>query len=412
MRLKRELPPSGNRLPIRDILSCLGSSAPASQEVLRNSLTLLTGHDNAFLYSTGRAAMTALLTSMSAINTDSSRQFVVIPSYTCYSVPASVLKAGLRVLVCDIDPHTLDYDRTQLESLDWSTVLTIVSSNLYGIPNDLAYLEHLAHSNGAFMIDDAAQCLGATAFGRAVGSFGDAGILSFDKGKVVTSVNGGVIITSSSSLADRLTMEYSSVPSPSRVTLLAEIAKLFVYAIFLNPTLYWIPESLPFLRLGQTIYDDEFPTERYIDRLAAVVVPQLDRLEHLNNDRNSIASRYSFGTSEMGTLRNIGVSESAEPIYLRYPVRITNSRLRLNFLKSYRKLGCRASYPTCIVDIPGIEGKIAVHNDTCQAGRAVAGQLVTLPTHQFVTDRDIREICAGLSQLQGIPGQSHQTSVV
>jgi dTDP-4-amino-4,6-dideoxygalactose transaminase len=379
---------------------------------LKDRLKLLTGQHHALLYSTGRAAMTALLISMSEVTVDKNRKFVVIPSYTCYSVPASVIKAGLNVMVCDIDPDTLDYDRTQLESLDWSTVLAIVSSNLYGIPNNLDYLERIAHSNGAFMIDDAAQCLGATASGRAVGSFGDAGILSFDKGKVVTSINGGVIVTSSSLLLDRLRTDYSAIHDRSGKTRLVEFSKLILYAILINPSLYWIPERLPFLKLGQTVYDDTFPIERYIDRLAPVVVAQLNRLSALNSDRKGLAARYSSGIVEEGALRHIRLSEAANPVYLRYPVRITDAAARLRFLTTYRQLGCRASYPSCIVDIPEIQGNITVHNNSCEAGRTVADQLVTLPTHQFMTDRDVRNICHGLAELQRDQGTPKQVSIV
>ena len=408
MRLNRELAPSGIPIRTRDIVSCLGRTSSAKTEALKDRLRLLLGHDHAFLYSTGRAAMTALLTGMSEITADKNRQFVVIPSYTCYSVPASITKAGLSVLVCDINPHTLDYDETQLESLDWSSVLAIVSSNLYGLPNNLAYLERIAHSNGAFMIDDAAQCLGATQSGRAVGSFGDAGILSFDKGKVVTSVNGGVIVTNSSAISKQLTIHYSAIRDRSRVVRLAEVAKLFVYALLINPALYWIPERLPFLKLGQTVYDDSFPIERYIDRLAPVVVAQLDRLTYLNCDRKSKAARYGAALSEEGSLRKIRVYDDADPVYLRYPVRLIDAAVRENFLRSYRQLGCRVSYPSCVVDIPDVQENLTVHNHACNAGRAVASQIVTLPTHHFVTDRDIREICLGLAESQGLHGNPQQ----
>ena len=51
---------------------------------------------------------------------------VIIPSYTCYSVPAAAIRAGLRVRILDINPATLSYDLEQLARTDFSRVLAIV----------------------------------------------------------------------------------------------------------------------------------------------------------------------------------------------------------------------------------------------------------------------------------------------
>src|SRR5688572_1426276 len=63
------------------------------------------------LLSSGTAALAVTLTALKAL---SSRTEVVIPAYTCFSVPAAVLKAGLQPVLCDIDPSTFDFDRALL----------------------------------------------------------------------------------------------------------------------------------------------------------------------------------------------------------------------------------------------------------------------------------------------------------
>ncbi|MCG8081161.1 MAG: DegT/DnrJ/EryC1/StrS family aminotransferase, partial [Candidatus Thiodiazotropha taylori] len=119
--------------------------------------------------------MTALLAAVKLQNSGNDRDEVIIPAYTCYSVASSVINAGLRIRLCDIDPRTLSYDEQQLRQLDFSRVVGIVSANLYGLPNDLPMLEKLAESEGILLIDDAAQSLNAKIDGRYLGSFGDAG---------------------------------------------------------------------------------------------------------------------------------------------------------------------------------------------------------------------------------------------
>ena len=367
-------------------------------EELESLIGASLGTSNAFLFSTGRAAMTVLLGSIANRREDRGKDIVVVPSYTCYSVPASALKAGLRVLVCDIDSSTLTYNREQLESINFEQVLAIVSSNLYGIPNDLSKLESLAHQHNVFLIDDAAQCLGAKFQSRAVGSFGDAGILSFDKGKVITTINGGVIVTNNADIAVDLANEHSCVRKQARTKRAVEILKLLAYSILLRPALYWIPSHMPFLKLGETRFDDTYPVEHYFDGLAPIAERQLSRLDAINEHRRRCAALYTTQLKSLDTVELIGPLPESEPIYLRYPIRILDQELRRRFLQNNRNFGCSISYPAAIADIPEIRGQVIVQNGLCDSGRKVASQLVTLPTHAYVRETDIARICDGLSK--------------
>ena len=129
---------------------------------------------------------------------------VIVPAYTCYSVPASIVKAGLRPRLVDVDPDTLDYDRAALDAADTSRVLAIVATNLYGIPNDLPHLVAFGRARGVFVVDDAAQAMGATSSGRPAGTWGDAGLFSLDKGKNVSAIDGGVLVTGDDRIAGAL----------------------------------------------------------------------------------------------------------------------------------------------------------------------------------------------------------------
>ena len=396
--LIRTLAPSGNPILFSDLVNCASHFGRVRTGELKSLIGASLGITDAFLFSTGRAAMTVLLGCIASRRPKRDKDIVVVPSYTCYSVPASALKAGLRVLVCDIDSSTLTYDEEQLESIDFERVLAIVSSNLYGIPNDLSKLESLARQHDVHLIDDAAQCLGAKFQNRAVGSFGDAGILSFDKGKVVTTINGGVIVTNNADIALNLKKEHNRLRKQTGTKRAVETVKLLAYSLFLRPALYWIPGHLPFLRLGETRFDDTYPVERYFDRLAPIAERQLSRLETINEHRSRCAARYSAALTNLETVELIRPLPASEPIYLRYPIRILDQEMRRQFLQTNRKLGCSVSYPAAIADIPEIRGQVLVQNGVCDSGRKVAAQLVTLPTHAYVRETDIAQICDGLAR--------------
>ena len=342
--------------------------------------------------------MTVTLSALAKGERFGKRRTVVMPSYTCYSVAASILKAGLDILVCDIEPRSADYDWDQISTINFDETLAIVSSNLYGIPNQLSRLEELAQENGIAMVDDAAQCLGATCDDRPVGTFGDAGILSFDKGKVVTSINGGVAITADTDLGERLAGELQNVPRTSARSRVLDLIKLQAYFLLLRPSLYWIPKSLPFLGLGRTQYDEEFPLERYFDSLAPLAIAQLGRLQALTEERREKASLYVELLRESKALATIEPAAGCEPVYLRFPLRVSDQSARRRILETCSRLGCSISYPSAIPDVNELQGRISVHNNACEGGRTLARQILTLPTHSSVNSADIHSICRRIIQ--------------
>lgn len=395
----RTLAPSGSPIRPSELLACLTAVGKPSADNLRRALCAKLEVKHAFLMANGRGAMSLLLRNLADQQTDRERRYVVIPSYTCYSVAASALMAGLEVLVCDIDEDTLCYNLEQLESIDYSQVLAIVSANLYGIPDQLPELEALARRHGVFLIDDAAQCLGATADGRPVGTFGDAGILSFDKGKIITSINGGVIVTNNDALAERLSAaheELQPLPVPTRIT---ELVKLGVYFALLNPWLYGVPANLPFLKLGATRYEDDYPLQHYFDGLAPLALAQFQRMTEINSSRQACAAIYAAQLPRTPMLATINPVANSEPVWLRFPIRIRDAAAREEFLRRNRNNGCSASYPLSIADVPEIRDRIVVQNGVSQSGRTIARQIVTLPTHAYVSDNDIARICDGIAEL-------------
>ena len=395
----RTLAPSGSPIRLRDLLSCVPQSGADSSETLRRSICETLGVRHAFLFANGRGAMVLLMQSLLEASKQGKRTTVILPSFTCYSVAASAILAGLNVRICDVNESTLSYSEEQLLNVDFDDVLAIVSTSLYGIPTDLRRLEAIARDNGVFLIDDAAQCLGATVGDRPVGTFGDAGLLSFDKGKVITSINGGVLVTNDDEIAAQIHARYSGTPRLSVSSRIGELVKLQAYAFLLHPLLYTIPSNLPGLGLGRTVYDENIPVRRYFEKLSPIVQSQLQRLESINGHRRIIASRYEERLANQVGLSIMTSRASDRPIYLRYPVRIEDKDARGRFLQAFKTYGCSISYPNALPDVEELAGRVEVQNKQVSGGRIVASQLVTLPTHAYVRSKDIDTICDGLLSL-------------
>lgn len=336
--------------------------------------------------SSGRAGMTLVLSILQKLCGDSQRDEVVIPGYTCYSVPSSIEKAGLRIRVCDIDPVSLSYDLDTLKGYDFSRVLAIVSANLYGLPNDLLSLESLASEHGVFLLDDAAQAFGASIAGRSVGAFGDVGLYSLDKGKNITALQGGILVTKSRQIADQLAEAVYELPSTPSTTVMSYVLKLFIYAALLHPKRYGLVRKLPFLGLGKTPYTTQYPLTNFSPILAAMAYQLYQRMSQITEARRRNGLAFRNALSGVSGISLIEPVNNAEPVYLRFPFLVDDPDIRISLLQELDALGIGAtfSYPKAVVDIPELQGRLSENRDTPNA-RCVASRIITLPTHSYMT---------------------------
>ena len=256
----RYLAPSGAPIHGTDLFSWAVAAA-GSHDVhasLRTRIRSRFDVQQAFLMSTGRAGLTVMLRALQRL-VPAERNEVIVPAYTCYSVAAAVIKSGLRVRVVDISPETLDYRIDSLENEDFSRVLAIIATNLYGFPSDLPRLSRLAHGRGVFLVDDAAQAMGASIEGRSCGTWGEVGLFSFDKGKNVAAIDGGVILAQSTRAAEAIEVELRALPAAAARTAAVNVAKTLVYFSMLRPSLYGLLQNIPQLGLGRYCVFNRLP---------------------------------------------------------------------------------------------------------------------------------------------------------
>ncbi len=396
----RFVPPAGAPLAIREILQALkvsvfGKGIP--QAVLSGFAAQMKVR-YAFATSSGRAGLWVILRALRRLR--SGRNIVAVPAYTCFSVPAAVVRCGLRIFPVDIDPQTLDVDHASLERLPDDGLLCIVTSNLFGLVNDVAPIREIARAKGSFLLDDAAQALGASRAGSLCGTSGEVGLFSFGRGKALAAGEGGIIITDSEEISRAVGDEIQRLPPPSISHTLSLLLQMLAYSVFLNPRLYWIPNLLPFLKLGVTEFAPDFRISTLPGISLCLLGPLMKRLGELNRIRRENAAALSHALVGHTCFSTINPAMDCQPNYPRFPVVAKDRTVRDRAVHELRAVGIGASafYPSAICDIRGIERHMVGRDFHRARAEAVSQRLFTLPTHSLVRRSDLDQIAKVLGR--------------
>ncbi|MHB8109145.1 MAG: DegT/DnrJ/EryC1/StrS family aminotransferase [Syntrophorhabdaceae bacterium] len=383
MRVRRTLPPAAAPLGFQDLWNGLkGFLAGESMlDAFRRQIEEYFGTRHVFLTSSGKAAMYIILKAMRSLRPQKSE--VLIPAYTCFSVPSAIVKAGLKVALCDVDASSLDFDIGLLGKAMNDDTLCIVPNHLFGIPSRLSEISECAKKRDIFILEDAAQAMGIRNDSGFLGTFGDAGFFSLGRGKSVTCGSGGIIVTDSDAIAGAIREEYAGMDYPSKGEDAREYIKTLLMSIFINPHLYWIPASLPFLGLGRTLFDPRFPVMKLSPMQAGLCATWRGRLEKAMSVRKEQAALLCRAFEYHEQILAPGMVP-----YLRLPFLAASRDQKLRICEKAKNegLGVTQMYPFAVNEIPQIAHKFP--GQSFPSAKCVAERLVTLPLHKYVNNRD------------------------
>jgi perosamine synthetase len=125
---------------------------------------------------------------------------VIIPSYVCCALLNAVNYTGATPILADICPDTYNIDAADVKKCLSNRTRAIIIPHLFGLAADLDSLLAL----GVPLIEDCAQAVGSEYAQCPVGTFGVAAIFSFYATKVITTGEGGMVVSSSQDIADKI----------------------------------------------------------------------------------------------------------------------------------------------------------------------------------------------------------------
>src|SRR4030042_6242086 len=139
------LPPVGSKINLLDIFKAIKGSLtnPHVIDDFKEAIQKYFGVKHCLLINSGRAALATILM---ALKKEDDRDEIIIPSYTCFSVPAAIVRAGLKINLCDIRLETLDFNYEQLEECITEKTLALIPCHLFGLVCDMNRVIEIAKS--------------------------------------------------------------------------------------------------------------------------------------------------------------------------------------------------------------------------------------------------------------------------
>ncbi|RLM70759.1 DegT/DnrJ/EryC1/StrS family aminotransferase [Halorubrum sp. Atlit-8R] len=130
---------------------------------------------------------------------------VVLSPFNCAAMLYSVLRQNMQPVFCDIqlEGYSLSPDALS-ETVQETAVNGLLLTHLYGQPCDLDEISQIAEEQDLTVINDFAQAVGATYDGRDIGTSGDIGVCSFGATKILTTAEGGAVVSDKQSHIDRV----------------------------------------------------------------------------------------------------------------------------------------------------------------------------------------------------------------
>ena len=301
---------------------------------------------------------------------------VLVSSLTNMATFFAVLYTGAKPISVDIEKDTLNIDPKLIEKKITPRTKAILVVHLFGHPVDMHPVIEIARRHNLFIVEDCAQAHGAEYKGKKVGSFGDIGCFSFYANKILTTGEGGMIITNNSNYAER-----------------AAVLK-----------------SLAFGDKNKFMHEAVGYNYRMTNLQAALGCAQLERIEEIIKKKRVIANYYTERFLSNPYLQLPVEKSYAKNVYWMYFIvlkGILNEKRKLVMsLLAERGIETREGFIPYNMQNIFIEKGLA-HFDECPVANNVAYSGFYLPSGSNLYDEDLEYVAENFIEIINSLANSH-----
>ncbi|HLJ63174.1 MAG TPA: DegT/DnrJ/EryC1/StrS family aminotransferase [Stellaceae bacterium] len=291
-------------------------------------------------------------------------QEVIVPTLTYVATANAVTYCGARPVFAECDRESWNVSLATIAAAWSSRTVGVSLVHLYGRPAPIEEIAALARARGAWLLEDCAESLGATWRGKATGTFGDASMFSFYGNKTISTGEGGAVYLREARRREVARMLRGQGMDPRRR--------------------YWHPV------IGYNY--------RMTNIAAAIGVGQMERVEHHLAERRRIAAAYAMRLRSLaaeGLLQLPGEDAGSVNSHWLYSIVLAGGgaprRARIQEHLAARGIETRPFFVP-MHQLPMYRG-----SERFPVAERIADHGLNLPTYTGLSDRDIDEICDGLS---------------
>lgn len=289
---------------------------------------------------------------------------VILPSFTFVTTASAFVRSGARPVFVDIRPDTLNLDEALIEGAITPRTRAIVPVHYAGVACEMDRIMAIARRRRLVVIEDAAQGVGASYRGKALGSIGDLGTYSFHETKNVTCGEGGAICINAGRLVERA--EILREKGTDRLQFLR--GQVDKYS--------WVDVGSSYL-----------PSEI----CSAFLMAQLERLADITARRRAIHDCYAHLLAPLaseGRLRLPSAPEECVGNHHLFYILLPDAAIRDALLAHLREGGIQASFHYVPLHTSPMGRRFGYRPGDLPVTEDLSGRLLRLPMFHDITDAE------------------------
>lgn len=294
---------------------------------------------------------------------------IIVPSHTMMASAAAVVYTGATPVFVDVKRDSWNMDVDKMEQLINKKTKAIMPVHIYGLPVEMDPILKLAKKYKLYIVEDAAESLGAKYKNRMTGSIGIIGCFSFYANKIVTTGEGGMITTNNNKLAQKARMLKDLAHSPKQRFLHNEIGYNY----------------------------------RMTNMQAALGLAQLEQVDKFIEHKEWMANLYNKNLSEIKGLTLPTKSNDSNNVYWMYGV-LVEKNFGISRDKFRQKLFEKGiDTRTFFIPMhkqPALSKMGFTKNSKCPISEEIGKIGFYLPSGLAITKKQINTVCTAIKDIQ------------
>jgi len=378
--MKLLTPSAGTPVSFSDICQGFLSSLNQSIATFESVIKAYTNKKYCYFTNSGTAAFYIIL---KALKTISTKTEVILPAYTAPSLILPIKKAGLKPVLCDISLKTFNLDIKSVSKHINENTLCIVPVHMFGLPMNMGDVSKIAQQYSLYVVEDAASSLGTTIDNRPTGAFGDVGFYSFNRGKNLSTLSGGCIVTDREKMVSALETACGSLPGLGLASKLKIATKLIALSIAVRPFFYTIFYDL-ISKLKYTTLHTDFDSFAYTKFQAGVGCALFEQASKILNRRYDHGMFLFDMLSQTKGIRLPELIPHTVPVFNQFPVLFDNENVKELCFEKINNTGIESTklYPDPIHRVYDMGYNL--DKDPFPNATYFSRRLLLIPTHSMM----------------------------